>query len=168
MKLEVGKYYRYMGTCGGVYWSKEMEMVLDRKPRKCTYCEPVRYALLGDFEANFEGIPIPPICNVCQAGWRWDEDDIFEEVQMEPIVGKRYWVNDISEERCIKYKCVSTYLCKTSRGKFVFENETGCVSTWNYFVPVPDDTYEIVHKKDGKEIGRASLTEEQLKVLGIS
>lgn len=168
MKFEVGKYYRYMGICGGVYWSEEMKGVLDGKPRKCTYCRPVRYALLGDFEANFEGIPIPSICNVCQAGWRWDENDIFEEAQMEPIAGKRYWVDDGSEEECIKDKYVSTYLCKTSQGEFVFENERGCVSTWKYFVPVSDDTYEIVHKKDGKEIGRASLTEEQLKVLGIS
>lgn len=167
MKFEVGKYYRYMGTCGGVYWSEEMEMVLDKKPRKCTYCKPVRYDLLDCFEANFEGIPIPS-SEVWQTGWRWGENDIFEEVQMEPIVGKRYWIGDVSEEGCIEDKCVYTYLCKTSQGEFVFESEGGLVCTWNYFVPVPDDTYEIVHKKDGKEIGRVSLTEEQLKVLGIS
>ena len=168
MKLEVGKYYRFTGKCGGMYWSKEMQKVLDGEPRKCTYCRPVEDGVLGVyFEANFEGVPIPDKM-VGQIGWRWGENDIFEEVQMEPIVGKKYWVDDCSEGKCLKDKCVFTFLCKSRGGKFIFENENGFITTWKYFVPVPDDTYEIVHKKDGKEIGRASLTEEQLKVLGIS
>ena len=168
MSFEVGKYYRYMGKRGGICWSKKMEKVLDGKPRKCTYCRPVEDGVLGVyFEANFEGVPIPD-SGIDQIGWRWGENDIFEEVQMEPIVGKKYWVDDRSEAECLNDRYVSTYLCKSLKGRFVFENKNGCITTWNYFIPVPDDSYEIVHKKDGKEIGRASLTEEQLKVLGIS
>lgn len=170
MKLEVGKYYRFTGKCGGMYWSKEMQKVLDGEPRKCTYYMPMplKDEIIEDcFEANFEGVPIPD-SGVYQIGWRWGENDIFEEVQMEPIVGKKYWVDDESEAGCLSDKYVCTCLCKSQGGKFVFEDENGFITTWNYFIPVPDDTYEIVHKKEGKEIGRASLTEEQLKVLGIS
>ena len=168
MKLEVGKYYRFTGKCGGMYWSKEMGKVLDGEPRKCTYYKSLESRRIEDcFEANFEGVPIPD-SGIDQIGWRWGENDIFEEVQMEPIVGKKYWVDDRSEAECLNDRYVSTYLCKSLKGRFVFENKNGCITTWKYFVPIPDDTYEIVHKKDGKEIGRASLTEEQLKVLGIS
>ena len=168
MKLEVGRYYRFTGKCGGMYWSKEMQKVLDGEPRKCTYYKSLESRRIEDcFEANFEGVPVPDKM-VGQIGWRWGENDIFEEVQMEPIVGKKYWVADWSERGCLENKCVFTFLCKSLKGEFIFENENGLITAWNYFVPVPDDTYEIVHKKDGKEIGRASLTEEQLKVLGIS
>lgn len=175
MKLEVGKYYRFTGKCGGVHWSKKMQKVLDGEPRKCTYYMPMSLKdgiIGGCFEANFEGVPIPD-SGIDLIGWIWCKNDIFEEVQkMEPIVGKKYWVSDCvgdySKRGCFENKRVYTFLCKSLKGKFIFVNENGSVTTWKYFVPVPDDTYEIVHKKDGKEIGRASLTEEQLKVLGIS
>ena len=164
MKFEVGKYYRFVGRAARPWWSKEMMGVLDGKPRKCTYYRSIE----GDcFEANFEGVPIPS-SDIGQFGWRWGDEDKFEEVQMEPIVGKRYWVDDDSEEGCIKDKYVSIFLGKSSKGNFVFESKDGDFIAWNYFVPIPDNTYEIVHKKEGKEIGRVALTEDQLKILGIS
>ena len=168
MSFEVGKYYKFIGDGSYPYWSKEMRKVLDGERRKCTYYMSLKDGVIEDcFEANFEGVPVPDK-TVGQIGWRWGENDIFEEVQMEPIVGKKYWVDDRSEAECLNDRYVSTYLCKSLKGRFVFENKNGCITTWKYFVPIPDDTYEIVRKKDGKEIGRASLTEEQLKVLGIS
>lgn len=156
-KFEVGKYYKYTGKCHMSGWSSYMDGVLDGKPRKCISTNAKDMARL-------ENLPL----GVYDDHWWWkDGFENWEEVPMLKY-GDKVWISDISQENAIAEKDEHTFLCMTTQGWYVTEDDCGSADIWKHAVSVPTTEFVLAKKEGGKIVSEAPLTEEQKKLLGIN